>query len=118
MFSTVISGAIHGMTSYLMHVEVDAADGLPSFNMVGLPSTEVREAGDRVKVALKNSGIRIPPMHITVNLSPADIRKEGVSVDLPVALGILISMGEIEEDALQDTMVLGELGLDGEVKKC
>lgn len=116
MFSTVISGAIHGMTSYLMHVEVDAADGLPSFNMVGLPSTEVREAGDRVKVALKNSGIRIPPMHITVNLSPADIRKEGVSVDLPVALGILISMGEIEEDALQDTMVLGELGLDGEVK--
>ncbi|MCH4190737.1 MAG: YifB family Mg chelatase-like AAA ATPase [Butyrivibrio sp.] len=117
MFSTVISGAIHGITSYLMHVEVDAADGLPSFNMVGLPSTEVREAGDRVKVALKNSGIRIPPMHITVNLSPADIRKEGVSVDLPVALGILISMGEIEADALQDTMVLGELGLDGEVKK-
>lgn len=116
MFSTVISGAIHGITSYLMHVEVDAADGLPAFNMVGLPSAEVREAGERVKVALKNSGIRIPPMHITVNLSPADIRKEGVAVDLPVALGILLSMGEIAENALLDTMVIGELGLDGEVK--
>ncbi len=116
MFSTVISGALRGIESLLLHVEVDVSDGLPSFQMVGLPSAAEREAGDRVKVALKNSGIYLPPKHITVNLSPADIRKEGSSVDLPVALGILLSMGELPEACLENTIVLGELGLDGEVR--
>ena len=117
MFSTVTSGAVFGIRSYLMQVEVDVTSGLPVFNMVGLLSTEVREAGERVRVALRNSGIEIPPKHITVNFSPADIRKNGVGIDLPVALGILVSTGCIEEEALKDTVVLGELGLDGEVKK-
>lgn len=116
MFSIVPSGAFSGINSYIMQVEIDVADGLPSFNMVGLPSAEVREAGDRVRVAIRNSGIRIPPKHITVNFSPADIRKEGVSFDLPVAVGILTAMGEIDEAAIKETVILGELGLDGDVK--
>ncbi|MCR5770528.1 MAG: YifB family Mg chelatase-like AAA ATPase [Butyrivibrio sp.] len=116
MFSTIKAGAINGIHSYLMQVEVDVSNGLPSFNMVGLPSTEVREAQERVKVALKNSGITIPSSHITINFSPADVRKEGVSVDLPVAIGILASLGEVSEDKLKDTIIIGQLGLDGEVK--
>jgi magnesium chelatase family protein len=116
MFSTVTAGAIHGIHSYLMQVEVDVSKGLPAFNMVGLPGTEVREAQERVKVALKNSGIVLPSSRITVNLSPADIRKEGVTVDLPVAVGILVSIGEIDESAINETLIIGQLGLNGEVK--
>lgn len=116
MFSTIKAGAINGIHSYLMQVEVDVSNGLPSFNMVGLPSTEVREAQERVKVALKNSGITIPPSRITINFSPADVRKEGVSVDLPVAIGIMASLGEIDETKVKDTIIIGQLGLNGEVK--
>ncbi len=116
MFSSIVSGAVHGISSYLMQVEVDVADGLPGFSMVGFMSGEVREAGDRVKVALKNMGTKLPPSKITVNLSPADIKKESVVVDLPVAIGILTAMGEIEEKSLDGVVILGELGLDGEVK--
>ncbi len=117
MFSSIMSGAVHGISSYLMQVEVDVSDGLPGFNMVGFMSGEVREAGERVRVALKNIGVKIPASKITINLSPADIKKEGVIVDLPVAIGILAAMGEISEDRLKNIMVLGELGLDGEVKR-
>ena len=117
MFSTITSGAVCGMSSYLMQVEVDVSSGLPMFNMVGLLNTEVREAGERVKVSLKNCGVDMPPRHITVNFSPADIRKSGVGIDLPVALGVLASMGEIPQEAFEKTLVAGELGLDGEVKK-
>lgn len=117
MFSTVTSGAVHGISSYLMQVETDVSEGLPVFNMVGLLSTEVREAQERVKVALRNAGWDLPPKHITVNFSPANIRKRGVGVDLPVALSILMSLQEIPEDALDKTVVIGELGLDGEVKR-
>ncbi len=116
MFSSVTSGAVGGIASYLMQVEVDVTDGLPSFNMVGFMSGEVREAGERVKVALKNSGTRIPPSKITINLSPVDIRKTGVVIDLPVAVGIMAAIGEVKSDILEDTVILGELGLDGEVK--
>lgn len=116
MFSSIVSGAVRGITSYLMQVEVDVSDGLPGFNMVGFMSGEVREAKDRVRVALKNYGVKLPPSKITVNLSPADIKKEGIVVDLPVAVGILVAMGELPENALKDTVVLGELGLDGEIK--
>ncbi len=116
MFSSVTSGAVGGIASYLMQVEVDVSDGLPSFNMVGFMSGDVREAGERVKVALRNAGTKIPPAKITINLSPADIRKSGVVVDLPIAVGIMAAMGEIGSEVLKDTIVLGELGLDGEVK--
>ncbi|MBO6241121.1 MAG: YifB family Mg chelatase-like AAA ATPase [Butyrivibrio sp.] len=116
MFSTVTSGAVRGIISYLIEVEVDVSTGLPGFNMVGFMSGDVREAGDRVKVALKNIGVKIPTSRITVNLSPADIRKEGIVIDLPMAIAILLAMGEVDELSVKDTVILGELGLDGAVK--
>ena len=116
MFSTVVSGAVRGIMPYLMHVEVDTSEGLPMFSMVGFMSSEVKEASERVRVALKNAGYSLPPMRITVNLSPADIRKSGIAVDLPVAVGILSAIGEISSDSIKDTLIIGELGLDGEVK--
>ena len=116
MFCKVMAGGIHGIDSFLAEVEVDAGRGLPGLEMVGLLSSEVREARERVRVALKNSEFQIPPQRITVNISPADIRKEGAAYDLPIALGILIAMEQMEESALKDTLVIGELGLDGEVK--
>ena len=116
MFSTVMSGAVHGITPYLMQVEVDTADGLPQFTMVGFMSGEVKEAGERVQVALKNAGFTMPPLHVTVNLSPAAIQKRRIAVDLPVAVGILLSMGALSAESLKKTLVIGELGLNGEVK--
>lgn len=116
MISSVISGAVHGISSYLMQIEVDVSDGLPGFSMVGFLSSEVKETIDRVKVAIRNNGIKLPPSKFTINLSPADIKKEGVIVDLPVAVGILVAMGEIDENSLEGTIILGELGLDGDVK--
>ncbi len=116
MFSSVTSGAVGGISSYLMQVEVDVSDGLPSFNMIGFMSSEVKEAGQRVKVALKNAGCKIPAARITINLSPVDIRKTGVVIDVPVAIGIMAAMGLIDGKSLEDTVVLGELGLDGEIK--
>ncbi|MCR5558358.1 MAG: YifB family Mg chelatase-like AAA ATPase [Butyrivibrio sp.] len=116
MISSVVSGAVHGISSYLMQIEVDMSDGLPGFNMVGFLSSEVKETIHRVKVAIKNNGIKLPPSKFTINLSPADIKKEGVIVDLPVAVGILVAMGEIREKSLEGTLILGELGLDGDVK--
>lgn len=117
MFSTITSGAIHGIDSYLLSVEVDAAQALPGFDIVGFASSEVKEAKERVRVALRNTGISLPPVRITVNLSPANIRKEGSAFDLPIAVGILTSLGYIPEECLNGTLVIGELGLDGEVKK-
>ena len=116
MFSSITSGAVKGIDSYLMQVEVDVSDGLPGFNMVGFMSSDVREAGLRVKVALKNVGVRIPVAKITVNLSPAGIRKEGVVVDLPIAMGILTAIGNISEEATKGVLFLGEIGLDGDIR--
>lgn len=116
MFCKVMAGGIHGINSFLAEVEVDAGRGLPGLEMVGLLNSEVREARERVRVALKNSDFKIPPQRITVNISPADIRKEGAAYDLPIALGILISMEQLEENILDNTLVIGELGLNGEVK--
>lgn len=115
MFSTVYSGGILGVRSYLARVEVDMAKALPAFDMVGKLSKEVHEAKERVKVALKNSGIEVPPVHITVNISPADIRKTGTSYDLPIAVGIIAALGFITDLKLQKTFIIGELGLDGNV---
>ena len=117
MYSTVFSGAVYGVSAYLVSVEVDIANGLPAFLMVGSLSTEVRESRERVTVALKNVGLNLPPCRITVNLSPADTRKEGTAFDLPIAVGILESMGTIRQGATKGILFLGELGLNGEVKK-
>ncbi|MCM1086977.1 MAG: YifB family Mg chelatase-like AAA ATPase [Muribaculaceae bacterium] len=116
MFSSIISGTVHGIRSYLIHVEVDVSKGLPCFQMVGLLGSEVKEARERVKVALKNAGIPLPPMCINVSLSPADLRKEGSMFDLPVALGILESLGYFPKESVEDTIIIGELGLNGEIK--
>lgn len=111
-----MAGGIHGITSFLAQVEVDSTQAMPGFDMVGLLGSEVREARERVRVALKNSGFQLPPRRITVNISPADIRKEGSAYDLPIAIGILVSLEKLEETVLKDTLFIGELGLDGEIK--
>lgn len=116
MYSRVVTGAISGIESLLAIVEVDASTGLPGFEMVGQLSNEVREAKERVKVALKNTKINIPAMHITVSISPADMRKEGAAYDLPIAVGVLMSLGHIPEDYVENTLIVGELGLNGEIK--
>ena len=116
MYSSVISASVYGIGGRLVRVEVDVSQGMPCFQMVGMLSSEVREARERVRVALKNIGIPLPAMCINVNLSPADLRKEGASFDLPVALGILLSLEYIRPETLQDTLVVGELGLNGEIK--
>lgn len=116
MLSTITSGAVYGVHSHLVQVEVDISQGLPCFQIVGLPGSEVREARERVKVALKNVGIKLPPMCINVNLSPADLPKNGTMFDLPVAVGIMIALGKLEQEAVEGTLLLGELGLSGELK--
>lgn len=117
MYSSVTTGAVTGIESTLCHVEVDAAKGMPGFDMVGQLGNEVREARERVKVALKNSRVELPPMHLTISISPADLRKEGASYDLPIAIGILVSIGVIPKENVSNTLIVGELGLNGEVKR-
>ena len=116
MYSSIITGAVHGLDSYLMRVETDISNGLPSFNMVGFMSGEMREAGERVRVALKNLGIHLPPQRITVNLSPAGIQKRGIIVDLPVSVGLLVCLGYIKPESTENVLVVGELGLNGEIR--
>lgn len=116
LFSSICSGTIYGLQSHLIQVEVDVSRGLPCLVMVGSLGSEVRESQERVKVALKNSGMDFPPSHISVNLSPADIHKAGTGFDLAIALGILTSMEILGTEVFTDTFVIGELGLSGEVK--
>lgn len=116
MFSKVISSTVHGVDGITISVEADVNDGLPVFTMVGYLSSSVREAGERVRTALKNSGYYLPPKRVTINLSPADIRKDGSGFDLPIAIAVLLSMGIIPEINMEDTVVIGELSLDGTVK--
>ena len=116
MLSTIISGAVYGVQSHLIQVEVDVSQGLPCFQIVGLPGSEVREARERVKVALKNVGVKLPPMCINVNLSPADLPKNGTMFDLPVAVGIMAALGKLKKEETEGILLLGELGLSGELK--
>ncbi len=116
MLSTITSGAVYGVYSHLIQVEVDISQGLPCFQIVGLPGSEVREARERVKVALKNAGVKLPPMCINVNLSPADLPKNGTMFDLPVAVGVMIALGKLKQESVEGTLLLGELGLSGELK--
>lgn len=116
MYSFVSSGALNGIESYLATVEVDASTGLPGFEMVGMLNAEVKEAKERVRVALKNTGISMPPLRITVNISPANLRKSGTAYDLPIAIALLVAIGEIPQKSVEDIMIVGELGLNGEVK--
>lgn len=116
MFCKVISGGVHGIDSFQACVEVDVSQSMPGFEMVGLLNSEVKEAKERVRVALKNAKFRIPPLRITVNISPADVRKEGSAFDLAIAVGILAATEQLSENVLEDTLFIGELGLNGEIK--
>ena len=116
-FSTVISGAMEGLRVELVRVEADVSNGLPVFHMVGYLSSEVKEASERVRTAIRNSGYSFPAKRTVINLSPAAMRKRGASFDLPIAAAILVSLGEIDAVRVKDVLLIGELSLDGQVRK-
>jgi len=117
MLSKVQSASLYGIDAYPVEVEVDIASrGLPHFFIVGLPDASVKESRDRVRAALKNNGYNFPLRPVTVNLAPADLKKEGSSFDLPIAVGLTASEGMIEQTALKDHILTGELSLDGRIK--
>lgn len=117
MFSKAFSAAVSGIDGIIVSVEADVSDGLPVFDLVGYLGSEVREARERVRISLKNAGYRLPVKRITVNLSPADLRKEGTAFDLPIAIAILTAFGYIPQDNLDKTLLIGELSLNGEINK-
>jgi magnesium chelatase family protein len=116
VLAKVTSGALIGIDAYPVEVEVDIAQGLPQFSTVGLPEGAVKESKDRVKSAIKNSGYDFPARRITINLAPADIRKDGAAFDLPIAIGLLCATGIIAAEQLKRFILLGELSLDGRIK--
>lgn len=116
MLAAIKSAAVLGVEAYPVTVEVDAAPGLPGWTMVGLPSGSVKEARERVGAALANAGLQLPPRRWTVNLSPADVRKDGTAFDLPVALGALVASGQLDAVAVEGLLCVGELGLDGSIR--
>lgn len=116
MIAKILSGGLLGVDAFPVDVEVDIAQGLPQFATVGLPEGAVKESKDRVKSAIKNSGYSFPTRRITVNLAPADIKKDGTAFDLPIAIGILCAAGIIPNTPAKNWLLLGELSLDGRVK--
>ena len=116
MLSKILSGAVLGIDAYIVDVEVDIHFGMANFAIVGLPDGAVRESRERVKAAITNTGFTFPVNRIIVNLAPADIKKEGSAFDLPVALGILTSMGMIQPEKLEKYLFVGELSLDGSLR--
>lgn len=116
MLAKVLSGALIGIDAYPVEVEVDIAQGLPQFATVGLPEGAVKESKDRVKSAIKNSGYEFPARRITINLAPADVRKDGAAFDLPIAIGLLAAIGVVKPECLKNYILLGELSLDGQIK--
>lgn len=116
MLARVFSGATVGLESVTIEVEIDiAGSGLPCFTIVGLPDKAIEEARERVRSAIKNSGLNFPDRRLTINLSPADLPKTGPSFDLPMAVGILLASGQVQKD-LKDSLILGELSLDGSLR--
>ncbi len=117
MFAQVFGETIQGIDGILVSVEVDVSNGLPAFDIVGLPTLAVRESRERVKAALRNSNIAYPMTRITVNLAPADQKKEGSGLDLPIAVGIMVSAHHIEQAMTKEKTFIGELSLDGGIRK-
>jgi magnesium chelatase family protein len=115
MLAQVTSCAVVGLEGELVHVEVDISRGLPSWTLVGLPDAAVRESGERVRSAIKNSGLKFPQGRLTINLAPADLRKEGPAYDLPIAVGVLIASEQLFPTD-EGVMIIGELSLDGSVR--
>ena len=118
MLSIIKSIALNGLNGYLIEVQTDVTGGLPEFDIVGLPNTSVREAKERIRVAIKNSKIDFPSKRILINLAPAGTKKEGTSLDLPMAIGILIATGQLEVKVdISKTIFIGELSLNGQINK-
>ena len=115
MLSIIKSMSLQGLEGYLVDVQVDVTAGMPNWGVVGLPDISVKEAKERVRTAIKNSGYEFPSRRIVINLAPADTRKEGSFYDLPIAIGILIDFGEIRKQSMTETVVIGELSLDGHI---
>ncbi|MCL2415991.1 MAG: YifB family Mg chelatase-like AAA ATPase [Defluviitaleaceae bacterium] len=116
MVAKILSGALQGISGILIEVEVDITNGIPAFDIVGLPDSAVRESRERVRSAIKNSGFDMPAKRITVNLAPADIRKEGPAFDLPIAIGIMACMQNITLNSIDGVFIAGELSLDGNIR--
>lgn len=117
MLSKTKTCVLQGLNGNIVEVETDLSNGMPSFNIVGLPDASIKESKDRVRTAINNSGFKFPLSRITINLSPANTKKEGSQMDLAIASGILKCMGIINEDDLSNTCFIGELALDGEITK-
>ena len=117
MFTQINSAGIHGMEGFLVSVESDVSNGLPGFSISGQLALEVREAQERVRTALKNSDLQLPAKKITVNLSPAGMKKEGTAFDLPIAAAVLGAFELLAAEKLKDSLLIGELGLDGSVNQ-
>ena len=117
MYTSILSATMQGIRAIPVQVEVDVSPGLPGFSMVGTVNSQVREAQDRVRTALHNLEIPVPPRRITINLSPADVPKAGTGFDLPITAAILESLGQLPKGGLESVMITGEVGLDGQIKK-
>ena len=115
MFSQSFGADVYGTKARVIRIEADVSDGLPTFTMVGFPSAQVKEAQDRVRTALKNNGIALPPKRITVNFAPADIKKEGAGFDLPLAAAVLAASDILKSEQLDRVMMAGEISLNGEI---
>jgi len=116
MLARVFSCAVVGLDGIIVEVEVDYSNGLPAIIIVGLPDAAVQESRERVQTAIKNAGLHFPRHRIVVNLSPASIRKEGPAYDLPIALGVIVLSGRLPHEVVEETLVVGELSLDGVVR--
>lgn len=117
MFSSILSADVKGIRGVPIYVETDISEGLPGLTMVGYLTSAVKEAADRVRTAMKNTGISMPPKKITVNLSPGDTKKEGTGFDLAIAVSLMCSLGLFPKESVKNILFLGELGLDGTLKK-
>lgn len=116
MLSRIYSCAVVGLDGVIVEVEVDYSNGQPGVTIVGLPDAAVQESRERVQTAIKNAGLHFPRHRIVVNLAPATVRKEGPAYDLPIALGVILLSGHLPQESVQDTIVVGELSLDGIVR--
>ena len=117
MISMLNSTALCGIDGYIVDVETDISNGMPGFDIVGLPDTAVKESKERIRAAVKNSGLTFPSKRITVNLAPADIKKEGAHFDLSIALGILAASEQLDGKMCGDAIFLGELSLNGDLRR-
>lgn len=115
MLSKLKTCVLYGIEGYEVHVETDLSNGLPGFNIVGLPDASIKESKERVRSAIKNSGYKFPVSRITVNLAPANLKKEGSQIDLPIAMGILAASRAVDKPIDEKTFIMGELSLDGRV---